>query len=158
MKKVIAVILAIGMVCSLVACGAAPSNNGNGSSAKEETTIEDVQQWYNNQKTVINQSLEDYAKSVNGLSSVSVSSNKFRFGEDLGWYDCHYTLNFSCKINGVNHIGEARAFVKYQDSEIHWFHFEIFSNDSYQSVVEEYDEEYDQIIEDYYHELQDKYK
>ena len=123
-----------------------------------KTTIKDIEKWYNNQTSAVSQSLMEYAKSVKGLSNLNVDSSKFRFGEDSGWYDCHYTFNFTCKINGVKHIGEARAFVKYQDNTVNWFHFEIFSNNSYQSVVEHYDESYDKIIEDYYKELQLKYK
>ena len=99
----------------------------------------------------------DYANSVDGLSALNVDSSKFRFGEDAGWYDCHYTFQFSCKINGVNHTGEARAFVKYQDSTVEWFHFEIFSNEGVQSVVEHYDDSYDKIIEEYYKELKKQF-
>ena len=123
-----------------------------------KTTIADVEKWYNNQTSAVSQSLMEYAKSVNGLSNLNVDSSKFRFGEDSGWYDCHYTFYFTCKINGVKHTGEARAFVKYQDNTVNWFHFEIFSNNSAQPVVEHYDDSYDKIIEEYYKELQSKYK
>ena len=40
---------------------------------------------------------------------------------------------------------------------VNWFHFEIFSNAGVQSLVEHYDDSYDQIIEDYYKELESKY-
>lgn len=43
--------------------------------------------------------------------------------------------------------------MKYQDNTVNWFHFEIFSNTGVQSLVEHYDDSYDQIIEDYYKEL-----
>ena len=95
----------------------------------------------------------EYAKSIDGLTSLNVDSSKFRFGEDSGWYDCHYTFIFTCKINGTTYNGEARAFMKYQDNTVNWFHFEIFSNTGVQSLVEHYDDSYDQIIEDYYKEL-----
>ena len=125
--------------------------------APEKTTLEDVRVWYDNQTAAVSQSLMDYANSVDGLSALNVDSSKFRFGEEDGWYDCHYTFQFSCKINGVNHIGEARAFVKYQDSTVNWFHFEIFSNEDIQSVVEHYDDSYDEIIEEYYKELKKQF-
>ena len=140
-------------------CGYVGTEQDNNSSQKptNKTTIKDVEKWYNNQTSAVSQSLMEYAKSVNGLSNLNVDSSKFRFGEDSGWYDCHYTFYFTCKINGVKHTGEARAFVKYQDNTVNWFHFEIFSNNGVQPVVEHYDDSYDKIIEDYYKELQDKY-
>ena len=45
-----------------------------------------------------------------------------------------------------------------QDDNIQWFSFEIFDNDGIQSIVELYDDSYDQIIEDYYQELEAQYK
>ena len=131
------------------------SNSSQNPNAK--TTLSDIKKWYNNQTSAVSQCLMEYANSVNGLSSLNVNSSKFRFGEDSGWYDCHYTFHFTCKINGVTHTGEARAFMKYQDSTVNWFHFEIFSNNSIQSIVEHYDDSYDKIIENYYKELQKKY-
>ena len=121
------------------------------------TTLTDVEEWYNNQTPTVSQSLMEYAKSVNGLTTLNVTSSQFRFGEEDGWYDCHYTFHFTCKINGVNYSGEARAFMEYQDSTINWFHFEIFSNTDIQPIVEHYNDSYDTIIENYYKELEDKY-
>ncbi|MBS5145249.1 MAG: hypothetical protein KHY89_07015 [Butyricicoccus pullicaecorum] len=128
------------------------------SSTDTVTTLSDIQKWYENQIPAVSQSLVDYAKSVNGLTLLNVDSSKFRFGENNGWYDCHYTFMFTCVINGTTYNGEARAFMKYQDATVNWFHFEIFSNTDVQSLVEHYDDSYDQIIEDYYKELESLYQ
>ena len=126
--------------------------------ANTATTLTDVQNWYEEQTPAVSQSLMDYAKSVDGLTSLNVTSSKFRFGEDNDWYDCHYTFYFTCKVNGSTYTGEARAFMKYQDDTVNWFHFEIFSDTGAQPLVEHYDDSYDQIIEDYYKELESLYK
>ncbi len=119
----------------------------------EKISLEDVEKWYNNQMPAVSQSLMEYSESVDGLTYINVTSSKFLFGEDSGWYDCHYTFYFRCKIDNVIYSGEARAFMKYNDSEINWFHFEIFDNDTYQPIVEHYDESYDETIEAHYKEL-----
>lgn len=124
---------------------------------EDKTTLSDVEKWYSDQTSAVSQSLMEYAKSIDGLTSLNVDSSKFRFGEDSGWYDCHYTFIFTCKVNGATYNGEARAFMKYQDNTVNWFHFEIFSNTGEQSLVEHYDDSYDQIIEDHYKELESKY-
>lgn len=123
-----------------------------------DISLDDVKEWYENQMSMVSQSLIEYAKSVDGISAINVSDSKFRFGEDSGWFDCHYTIYFTCKINGVVHSGESRAFLKYNQNDITWFHFEIFSNDDIVSIVEHYDAEYDKIIEEYYKELTSTYK
>ena len=133
------------------------NNNEVVDNEKAGETIADVRNWYEKQTPNVSRSLMDYAKSVNGLTSVNVNSSRFCFGEDSGWYDCHYTISFTCVINGVTHNGEARGFLKYQDDSVEWFHFEIFSNDSLESVVEVYDDSYDEIIEDYYKYLEKTY-
>lgn len=119
--------------------------------SSETTTLEDVQKWYENQMPAVGQSLSEYAQSVDGLSNLNVSDSHFYFGGD--WSDCYYRFTFTCDINGENHLGEARAFLKYQDDSVNWFSFEVFGNDTLQSVVELYDDSYDTIIEDYYNEL-----
>lgn len=71
------------------------------------------------------------------------------------------TLSFSLAKSTELHTtynGEARAFMKYQDDSVDWFHFEIFSNTGAQSLVDHYDDSYDQIIEDYYKELESLYQ
>lgn len=120
-------------------------------------SLDNVKKWYEDQTASISQSLIDYSKNIDGLSALNVNSSRFRFGESNDWYDCHYTLGFVCIVDGVTYSGEARAFLKYQDDIVHWFHFEIFSNTGIQSLVEHYDDSYDQIIEEYYKELVGKY-
>lgn len=126
-----------------------------GNSSNTSVTLSDIQKWYEEQIPAVGQALPEYARSVNGLSNLNVNSSRFFFGGD--WNDCYYKFTFTCKVNGVNHSGEARAFLKYQEDTVHWFSFEIFGNDSLQSVVELYDDSYDQIIEDYYKELESLY-
>lgn len=140
-------------------CGYVETKQDNSSTQKpnDKTTMADVQKWYEGQIPAVSQALSEYAKSVDGLTVLNVNSSKFRFGEDSGWYDCHYTFTFTCKVNGVSYTGEARAFMKYNDNTVNWFHFEIFSNNSATSLVEHYDDSYDKIIEDYYKELESKY-
>lgn len=123
--------------------------------SNENTSLDDVQKWYEDQMPRVSQSLAEYAQSVNGLSNLNVSSSRFLFGGE--WSDCYYKFTFTCTVDGVNYTGEARAFEKYQDDDIQWFSFEIFDNDGIQSIVELYDDSYDQIIEDYYRELENKY-
>ncbi len=121
-------------------------------------SIADIEKWYKNEMPAVSQSLIEYSKSVNGISNINVSESKFRFGEDSGWYDCHYTYYFTCKVNGEKCIGEARAFRKYNDDNINWFHFEIAKDSDWSVIVEEYDDSYDTIIENYYKELVSQYK
>ncbi len=116
-----------------------------------------VEAWYQNQIPAVANSFATYGSTFNGVSKVKVEECKFRFGEDSGWYDCHYTVYFTCTVNGVSHRGEARGFLKYQEDTITWFHFEIFSNKGTESLVEIYDESFDKIIEDYYKELASKF-
>lgn len=124
----------------------------------EKTTLSDIEKWYENQIPAVSQSLIEYAQAVNGISNVNVTDAKFRFGEDSGWYDCHYTVYFTCKVNGDDCGGEARAFLKYNDDQLTWFHFEIYRDSDFLTLVEQYDDSYDQIIEDYYKELESEYK
>ena len=120
-------------------------------------TLSDVQEWYEAQMPSVSQLLIEYVQSVKGLSNMNITESTFRFGEDSGWYDCHYTLYFTCKVDGVACTGEARGFLKYQDTTLNWFHFEIFRDADWVTIVEHYDDSYDQIIEDYYKELEAQY-
>lgn len=124
----------------------------------EKTTLSDVKKWYENEMPAVSQNLIEYASSVKGISNINVTESKFRLGEDSGWYDCHYTFLFTCKINGENCFGEARAFRKYNDSDINWFHFEIARDSDWSTVVEQYDDSSDALIESYYKELVSQYK
>ncbi len=161
---IICVILAFGLFGGLMTTLEAPpaANSGVVSSdtPKQETatTLEDVEKWYEKQMPGVTQSLIEYSESVDGISNVNVTESKFLFGEDSGWYDCHYTVYFTCKVNGAPCTGEARAFLKYAEDEVSWFHFEIFKDSDWSSIVEHYDDSYDQIIEDYYKELSKQFK
>lgn len=132
--------------------------NNESISINDNITINEVKEWYENQIPAVSQMFIEYAKSVDGISAINVSDSKFRFGENSGWYDCYYTIYFTCNINGEVHSGESRAFLKYNENDINFFHFEIFANDGIVSVVEHYDADYDKIIEDYYKELISCYK
>ena len=157
-KTIIICIVAFFISMCVFGASNAPSENTNTTQDQQKTTnvnvsLKDVEKWYNKQIPKITQSLNEYAKSVDGLSTINISNSKFIFGEDSGWFDCHYTIYFDCKVNGVLYKGEARAFLKYNDNDINWFHFEIFDNNGINSIVEHYDEKYDKIIEDHYKEL-----
>lgn len=125
---------------------------------QEKVSLADVEKWYKNEMPAVSQSLIEYSNSVKGISNMNVTESKFRFGEEDGWYDCHYTYYFTCKVNGQKCTGEARAFRKYNDPNIDWFHFEVARESDWATIVEEYDESYDAIIENYYKELVAQYK
>ncbi len=133
-----------------------PANNTTVATTKHlEDNLIEIQTWYNDKMSLVNQNLINYASSVSGISNINVTSSKFRFGEDFGFYECHYTIIFSCIVEGVSCNGEARAFLKYKDTNISWFHFEIYRVSDYKTIVEYYDDSYDKIIEDYYKSLVD---
>ena len=125
---------------------------------QEKVSLADIEKWYKNEMPAVSQSLIEYSNSVKGISNMNVTESKFRFGEEDGWYDCHYTYYFTCKVNGQKCTGEARAFRKYNDSNIDWFHFEIARESDWATIVEEYDESSDATIENYYKELVAQYK
>lgn len=125
---------------------------------QKQVSLADVEKWYKNEMPTVSQNLIEYANNVKGISNINVTKSEFRFGEDDGWYDCHYTYLFTCKVNGEKCMGEARAFRKYNDSNIEWFHFEIAKDSDWSTVVEEYDESSDATIENYYKELVSQYK
>lgn len=124
----------------------------------KKVSLADIEKWYKNEMPAVSQNLIEYSNSVKGISNMNVTESKFRFGENDGWYECHYTYYFTCKVNGEKCIGEARAFRKYNDSNIDWFHFEISRDSDWATIVEEYDESSDATIENYYKELVAQYK
>lgn len=134
------------------------NREGKQQGAQEKTvTLADVQQWYEDRSDSVEKSLKRYAEEKYGVDDVEVLQDEFHFGEEDGWIDCHYTIQFSCTLEGEPCVGEARAFRKYKKKTIHWFHFEIFKDGvSYIEEDEEYDK-YDRIIEKYYGELKTKY-
>ena len=161
LKKSVFVLICVAVFFIICGIGSAAVRNAdvseNGINVSDTAaSLDDVQKWYENQMPAVKQELPEYAKSVDDISDINVDSSRFFFGGD--WNDCYYKFGFTCKINGATHTGEARAFLKYNDDDVKWFSFEIFSNDSIQSVVEVYDDSYDKIIEDYYKELEAEYK
>ena len=128
------------------------------SETNKKVSLADIEKWYKNEMPAVSQNLIEYSNSVKGISNMNVNESKFRFGENDGWYDCHYTYYFTCKVNGEKCTGEARAFRKYNDSNIDWFHFEITRDSDWATIVEEYDESSDATIENYYKVLVAQYK
>ena len=124
----------------------------------EKVSFADIEKWYKNEMPTVSQSLIEYSNNVKGISNMNITDSKFRFGEEDGWYDCHYTYYFACKVNGQKCTGEARAFREYNDSNIDWFHFEIVRESDWATIVEEYDESSDATIENYYKALVEQYK
>ena len=174
-KKIIAVIAAISMISMiLTACSGSGSTEQNQNAANsiineqgeansnneenKKVSLADIEKWYKNEMSAASQSLIEYSNSVKGISNMNVTESKFRFGEEDGWYDCHYTYYFTCKVDGQKCTGEARAFRKYNDPNIDWFHFEITRDSDWATIVEEYDESSDATIENYYKELVAQYK
>ena len=119
----------------------------------ENVSLDEIKRWYEKQMPNVSRSLIQYADSVAGLSAMNVEQSKFRFGEDAGWYDCHYTVHFVCRINGARCIGEGRAFLKYGETEPKWFHFEIWRERDGKTMIEQYDKSYEKVIEEYYKSL-----
>ena len=134
------------------------SNTPSASVENKKVSMTDIEKWYKNEMPTVSQNLIEYANGVKGISNINVTESKFRFGEQDGWYECHYTYYFTCKVNDEKCMGEARAFRKYNDSKIDWFHFEITRDSDWATIVEEYDESSDATIENYYKELVSQYK
>ena len=179
MKKIFCNLLFLIVIFSLSACGSnnstpevnteptskvvnssiTPNTNNNAipnSDKADNITMSDIKKWYENNIPSVSQSLIEYTE-ANGLTNINISDSKFRFGEDGGWYDCHYTFYFDCKSNGEKCFGEARGFVEYQSDDISWFHFEVTKDANWSTVIEIYDDAYDLIIENYYKDLKTKY-
>ncbi len=139
------------------------SGNTNGENQgafenNEKVSLDDIEKWYKNEMPNVTQNLIEYSNGVKGISNINITDSKFRFGEQYGLYDCHYTYYFTCKVNGEKCTGEARAFRKYNGSNVDWFHFEISKDSDWSTVVEIYDESFDEKIESYYKELLSQYK
>lgn len=124
-----------------------------------QPTMADIESWYVSQIDDVGVALSEYAPTkVGNVSDFSVSEGKFFFGNNDGWIDCYYTVYFTCKVGDVACTGEARAFREYKSNELHWFHFEIVKDSDWSIVIEEYDDSYDVIIEEYYNKLEEQTK
>ena len=141
----------LALVCAL--CSPAETAAPTPPSAAASITLADVQRWYDTQMPKVSQALLQYAQSIDGISVLNVTESKFLFGEQLDSCNCHYTLYFTCRIDGQNCTGEARAFLTYQSSELNWYHFEIFRDADFQTVVEHYDDGAEKVEEAHYQAL-----
>ena len=120
---------------------------------EEGQSLKEVETWYLSQIPAVETALKAYAESVNGATDLRIEETKFYFGESDGWVDCYYKTTFRCHINGADCTGYARAFVKYRQTDIHFFDYEIWRSSDRMTVIEEHDERYDRIMEDYYRQL-----
>lgn len=118
---------------------------------QQKETLKDVKQWYIRQIPRINDGVITALKN-NGCSDAEVLSNKFYFGGDDGWYDCHYTVWYRTIIQGVQFKYEMRIFLKYKENLKNMKIWSIsgFEESTGIRIAREYDERYEKIIEDYY--------
>lgn len=133
-------------------------NDNNKKQLQTNITLNDVRNWYIQQIPRINTVVENSLKSNVVFSNGNIVENKFYFGNDGGWYDCHYTVWYDVNIQGVPCEGEMRLFLKYNsDNIVIWSH-SVFVKSTRERIYREYDEKYEQIIEDYYKHLVTNYK
>lgn len=125
---------------------------------QQKETLKDVKQWYISQISLINLGVEE-ALIKQGCSDAKVLSNKFYFGGNDGWYDCHYTVWYRANIQGVPIEYEMRIFLKYKDNLENMKIWSIsgFEVSTGTRIVREYDGRYEKIIEDYYKYLAKNY-
>lgn len=136
----------------------------NMTSTGVETSFEDVKHWYEVNKTLVSDEFATYLGStsinVDGVETkaenIKIDDISFRFGEEDGFYDCYYLINFSCTINEADATGHTRGFLEYQGDKVTWWSLEIDQGDKV--LLDQYDEEYDTIIENYYKSLKEQYK
>ncbi len=127
------------------------------------TTMTDVQSWYDGMSGSVAIAFEEYLSNQiitvssieHKITNAKTSETKFMFGADDGWYDCHYVTYFTCKLGDMNCTGHARGFLEYLGDTVTWWSLEIDCNDIV--LIDDYNEEYDAIIEDYYKELYNTY-
>ena len=136
----------------------------NMTSTGVETSFEDVKHWYEVNKTLVSDEFATYLGStsinVDGVETkaenIKIDDISFRFGEEDGFYDCYYLINFSCTIHEADATGHTRGFLEYQGDKVTWWSLEIDQGDKV--LLDQYDEEYDTIIENYYKSLKEQYK
>ncbi len=158
-NKKIYVIAAIVIVFCLIMLSIMISTDGTIENDKKDTlSMIEINNWYEDKLPTVSKDLIEYANGIDGLNNINITDSKFRFGENSDTYECHYAFYFTCTVNDINCSGEARSFMKYNDTEINWFHFEIFTDQDWVTITEHYEDSYDQIINDYYMELLGKYE
>ena len=128
-----------------------PSNN------TDKTTISNVKLWFENQKNVVASSFENYlnTQTINSrsINNTQVTDIEFKFDRNLG---CYYILYFNCKLGNSNCEGHTRAFLRYQEDSIKWWSLEITKNN--QVLIDDYDDDYEDIVMNYYNQLVNKYQ
>ena len=135
----------------------------SGSYTAPATSMSDIKAWYENKSDSVATQFEDYLNNetltVSGaeyqIANTDVSEIKFMFGGNDGWYECHYATYFTCKVGDMNCSGHARGFMKYGSDTVTWWSLEIDRNDT--ALIDDYNDEYDTIIADYYKELERTY-
>ena len=133
------------------------------SAAAPATNMSDIKTWYENNSDSVATKFEDYLNNETitvtdaeyKIANTDVSEIKFMFGDNDGWYECHYVTYFTCKVGDMDCSGHARGFVKYGSDAVTWWSLEIDHNNT--ALIDEYNDEYDTIIEDYYKELESTY-
>lgn len=104
--KILIGIIAFSFVMSIITSTQESNTNTNTDNTSQSveqsnaTSLSDIQNWYESQTSAVESALVDTAAGY-GLDNVDVDEIKFNFGEDSCWYDCHYTLYFTCKADGV---------------------------------------------------------
>lgn len=133
-------------------------NDNNKKPLQINVSLNDVKEWYVQQIPRINTVVKNSLQVNTVFSNGHVADNKFYFGHDGGWYDCHYTVWYDVNVQGVPCEGEMRLFLKYKsDNIVTWSH-SVFVKSTRERIYREYDEKYEQIIEDYYKYLVANYK
>lgn len=126
--------------------------------AQQIVKLDDVKKWYILQIPRINECVKNSWNSNPLFSNGKVVKNKFYFGNDGGWYDCHYTVLYNIDIQGVPCRGEMRFFLKYKSTDIHMWSHSVFEVATGTRIYRDYDEKYENIIENYYKYLIATYK
>lgn len=117
-----------------------------------------VLQWYRDNTGNAEISLINTLKEKFSAKSIKIKSSKFLFGTDGAFNDCHYSLQFTCVVDGFDCFGEARAFVKYKGETINWWHLEFAEEATWTTLFEHYDEKTEAKMEEYYNYLVKTYK
>lgn len=113
-------------------------------------SLTDVVEWYHEQIPLVNDFVYGVLKNKPNALNTKIEENKFYFANDGIWYDCHYTVWYNSRIDGVPCKGEMRIFLRYMENNpVIWTH-SIFDLTTRNRIAKYYDERYEKIIEDYY--------
>ena len=117
---------------------------------QQKETLKDVKKWYISQKSFINGNVQNSWDKNPVFSNGRIISNEFYFGNDGGWYDCHYTVWYYVDVQGIPCKGEMRIFLKYKGEKLNVWSHSVFEISTGTRIYRDYDEKYEKIIEDYY--------